>query len=129
VLAPREERLWQSILAPIYLQLFEALRRITEGEPGAAICRECGRPFLILDARRRFFCNDRERFRFSQRERRRRLSTPAQEAEIDEVLDLLDHQIDEEERSEQAIKADLVSPDPWLPEKVAETLRRRKRYR
>lgn len=74
VLVPREARIWQSILAPIYLQLFEALRRITEGEPGAAICRECGQPFLVLDARRRFFCNDRERFRFSQRERRRRMA-------------------------------------------------------
>ena len=74
VLVPREERIWQSILAPIYLQLFEALRRITEGEPGAATCRECGQPFLVLDARRRFFCNDRERFRFSQRQRRRRLA-------------------------------------------------------
>lgn len=82
VLVPREERVWQSILAPIYLQLFEVLRRITEGELGAAICRECGRPFLVLDARRRFFCNDRERFRYSQRERRRRLaSIPTDEAE------------------------------------------------
>jgi hypothetical protein len=61
------------VLAPIYLQLFEALRRITEGEPGAAICRECGRPFLVLDARRRFFCNERERTRWAQRDRRRRL--------------------------------------------------------
>jgi hypothetical protein len=73
VLVPREERAWRSVLAPIYLQLFEALRRITEGEPGAAVCRECGRPFLVLDARRRFFCNERERTRFAQRERRRRL--------------------------------------------------------
>lgn len=73
VLVPREERVWRSILAPIYLQLFEALRRISEGEPGAAVCRECGRPFLVLDARRRFFCNARERFRNAQRERRRRL--------------------------------------------------------
>ena len=75
VLVPREARIWQSILAPIYLQLFEALRRITEGEPGAATCRECGQPFLVLDARRRFFCNDRERFRYSQRQRRRRLAS------------------------------------------------------
>lgn len=74
VLIPRETRTWVSILAPIYLQLFEALRRISEGEPGAATCRECGQPFLMLDARRRFFCNDRERFRHAQRERRRRLS-------------------------------------------------------
>jgi len=73
VLLPREERTWRSILLPTYLQLFEALRRITEGEPGAAICRECDRPFLVLDARRRFFCNDRERTRHTQRERRRRL--------------------------------------------------------
>lgn len=74
VLVPREERVWQSILAPIYLQLFEALRRITEGEPGAATCRECGRPFLVLDARRRFFCNDRERYRHAQRGRRKRMA-------------------------------------------------------
>lgn len=74
VLVPREERVWQSILAPIYLQLFEALRRITEGEPGAATCRECGRPFLVLDARRRFFCNDRERYRHAQRDRRKRMA-------------------------------------------------------
>jgi len=74
VLVPRETRMWASVLAPIYLQLFEALRRISEGEPSAATCRECGQPFLMLDARRRFFCNDRERFRHAQRERRRRLS-------------------------------------------------------
>ena len=73
VLVPRDERAWRSVLAPIYLQLFEALRRVTEGEPGAAICRECGRAFVVLDARRRFFCNERERTRFAQRERRRRL--------------------------------------------------------
>lgn len=76
VLVPREERVWQSVLAPIYLQLFEALRRITEGQPGAAICRECGRPFLVLDARRRFFCNERERYRHAKREQRRRLAEP-----------------------------------------------------
>jgi hypothetical protein len=75
VLVPREQRVWRSILAPIYLQLFEALRRITEGEPGAAICRECGRPFLVLDARRRFYCNERERYRHAKREQRKRLST------------------------------------------------------
>ncbi len=61
--------------SPIYLQLFEALRRISEGEPGAATCRECGQPFLVLDARRRFFCNDRERYRFTQRQRRLRIAT------------------------------------------------------
>ncbi len=76
VFVPKEDRVWVSVLAPIYLQLFEALRRITEGEPGAAICRECGRPFVVLDARRRFFCNERERFRHSKREQRRRVSEP-----------------------------------------------------
>lgn len=74
VLVPREQRVWHSVLAPIYLQLFDALRRITEGEPGAVVCRECGRPFLVLDARRRFFCNARERFRHTKREQRRRTS-------------------------------------------------------
>ena len=77
ILMPREVWEWRSVLAPIYLQLLESLRRISEGEPGAATCRECGHPFLVLDARRRFFCNDRERFRFSQRERRKRLATTA----------------------------------------------------
>lgn len=84
ILVPREERVWQSILAPIYLQLFEALRRITEGEPGAATCRECGRPFVVLDARRRFFCNERERFRHAKREQRRR---PIGQSEPDVVLE------------------------------------------
>lgn len=73
VLEPLEVRLWRSILHPIYAQLFEALRRITEGKPGATVCRECGRPFLVLDERRRLFCNDRERYRYAQRERRKRM--------------------------------------------------------
>lgn len=73
-LVPREERTWISILAPIYLQLFEALRRISEDDPGAAICRECGQPFLMLDARRRYFCNKREGFRHAKREQRKRLA-------------------------------------------------------
>ena len=77
VLEPLEVRTWRSVLHPIYLQLFEALRLITEGEPGATVCRECGRPFLMLDARRRLFCNDRERYRYAQRKRRRRLRTEA----------------------------------------------------
>ena len=126
-LAVHERRWWGSLLAPVYLQLLEGLLRVTEGQRGAAFCRECGQPFLTLDARRSSFCTDRERYRFGQRERRRRLS--ALSPEMDEVLDLLDHQIDEEERSERAIKTDLASPDQWLPEKVAKTLRRRKRYR
>jgi len=28
----------------------------------------------VLDARRRFFCNDRERYRHAQRERRKRMA-------------------------------------------------------
>jgi hypothetical protein len=74
VLVPREWRSWGSVLAPIYLQLFEALRRVSEGEPGAAICHECGRPFVVLDARRRFFCNERERYRHAKRQQRKRAS-------------------------------------------------------
>jgi hypothetical protein len=70
-----ERRWWSSLLAPVYLQLLEGLRRVTEGQRGAAFCRECGQPFLTLDARRSSFCTDRERFRFSQRERRKRLSS------------------------------------------------------
>jgi hypothetical protein len=74
VLEGIEVRAWRSILHPIYLQLFEALRRISEGRPGATVCRECGRTILILDERRQSFCNGRERYRHAQRERRRRLS-------------------------------------------------------
>ena len=70
----RERRLWRSILAPIYLQLLEALRRVSEGKPGAVWCKECGRPFLTLDARRSTFCTDRERLRYAQRDRRERIA-------------------------------------------------------
>jgi hypothetical protein len=76
-LVVHERRWWSSLLAPVYLQLLEGLRRVTEGQRGAGLCRECGQPFLTLDARRSSFCTDRERFRFSQRERRKRLSAPA----------------------------------------------------
>lgn len=72
-LAVLERRRWRSVLAPIHLQLLEGLRRVTEGQRGAAFCRECGEPFLSLDARRSSFCNDQHRFRFSQRERRKRV--------------------------------------------------------
>ena len=84
-----ERRWWSSLLAPVYLQLLEGLRRVTEGQRGAGLCRECGQPFLTLDARRSSFCTDRERFRFSQRERRKRLgatvSAPGQteQSELD----------------------------------------------
>ena len=70
----RERRLWRSILAPIYLQLLEALRRVSEGKPGALWCKECGQPFLTLDARRSTFCTDRERLRYAQRDRRERVA-------------------------------------------------------
>ncbi len=128
VLLPREERVWQTILAPIYLQLFEALRRITEGEPGAAICRECGRPYLVLDARRRFFCNAREQFRHAKREQRRRLAAEAQAAEraIDAMMDSVERDLDEAAIAEGALRADLASPEPWLPPQTVKKLRRRR---
>lgn len=75
-LVVHERRWWSSLLAPVYLQLLEALRRVTEGQSGATLCRECGDPFLTLDARRSSFCTDRDRFRFAQRERRKRLRVP-----------------------------------------------------
>jgi hypothetical protein len=70
---PIPTRRWRSVLAPIYLQLLEGLRRVTEGQRAAGFCRECGLPFLTLDARRSSFCTDRDRFRFSQRARRKRV--------------------------------------------------------
>lgn len=73
-LVVRETRIWGSILAPIYLQLLEGLRRVSEGRPGATWCRECGEPFLTLDARRSTFCTDRERVRYAQRRRPGRAS-------------------------------------------------------
>ena len=74
-----ERRWWRSLLAPVYLQLLEGLRRISEGKAGAAFCRECGQPFLVLDARRSTYCNDRERFRYAQRQRRQRLASSTSE--------------------------------------------------
>lgn len=128
-LVVHERRWWSSLLAPVYLQLLEALRRVTEGQRGAALCRECGQPFLTLDARRSSFCTDRERYRFSQRDRRRRLSEAAHDPEIDAEFERIEQELEEEARSDRAIKADLASPEPWLPKKVAKTLRRRKPYR
>jgi hypothetical protein len=81
---PAQRRWWSSLLAPVYLQLLEGLRRVTEGQRGAGLCRERGQPFLTLDARRSSFCTDRERFRFSQRERRKRLSARASNPELTE---------------------------------------------
>jgi hypothetical protein len=87
-----ERRWWSSLLAPVYLQLLEGLRRVTEGQRGAAFCRECGQPFLTLDARRSSFCTDRERYRFSQRDRRRRLSATAHDLETNERLEPIEQE-------------------------------------
>jgi hypothetical protein len=127
VLVARETRQWLSALAPIYLQLFEALRRISEGEPGAAICRECSRPFLVLDARRRFFCNDRERFRFSQRDRRRRLSTAPHDREVDAELGSIDPGIRDGAQTDLLNTASLARTDPLQPDQVRVLVRRRGR--
>ena len=69
---PIVQRRWSSILGPIYLQIYEALRRVSEVRPAARLCRECGQPFLVLDGRRIAFCNDLERARFNQRRYRER---------------------------------------------------------
>ncbi len=68
------EGVWWSVLAPITMQLLEGLRRASEGLAGGAACRECGRAFLALDARRTGFCTDAERNRFSQRLHRQRVA-------------------------------------------------------
>jgi hypothetical protein len=65
-------RRWTSVLAPIYLQLYEALRRVSEDKPGARGCRECHEIFLVLDGRRERFCSELERARFNQRTYRAR---------------------------------------------------------
>ena len=72
--------------APVYLQLLEALLRVTEGQRGAGLCFECGQAFLTLDARRSSSSTDRERFRFSQRERRKRLGAAAPALEVEREL-------------------------------------------
>lgn len=66
-------RVWRSILAPISLQVLDSLRRVSEGEIGAATCQQCGEGFLVLDGRRRRFCNERHRHRWTERQRRQRL--------------------------------------------------------
>jgi hypothetical protein len=58
---------WRSVLAPIYLQLYEALQRISERKMGAVLCRECGRPTLVLDGRKTSFCTPTEANRHKQR--------------------------------------------------------------
>jgi hypothetical protein len=58
---------WRTILAPIYLQLYEALRRISEGKMGAVLCRGCGKPTLILDGRKTSFCKPSEGNAYKQR--------------------------------------------------------------
>lgn len=79
----RERRRWDPVLAPVFLQLFEGLCRVTEGQRGAAFCKECGLPFLTLDARRSVFCTDRERVRYGQREHRRRLAIATEAADVE----------------------------------------------
>lgn len=63
---------WRSVIAPIYLQLYEALRRVSEGRPGARTCAECGQVFLVLDGRREKFCTNAEFARNRQRRYRER---------------------------------------------------------
>jgi hypothetical protein len=63
---------WPSIIAPIYLQLYEALRRLSEGRPGARVCGECGEIFLVLDGRREKFCTNAEYGRNRERRYRER---------------------------------------------------------
>ncbi|MHB8892844.1 MAG: hypothetical protein ACYC65_12455 [Candidatus Limnocylindrales bacterium] len=63
---------WRSIIAPIYLQLYEALRRLSEGRPGARTCAECDQIFLVLDGRRERFCTNAEFARNRQRRYRER---------------------------------------------------------
>jgi hypothetical protein len=75
-IGPVIRREWSSILAPIDLQLYEALRRVSELKPAARLCRECGQSFLVLDGRRIAFCTDLERARFNQRAYRARRGRP-----------------------------------------------------
>ena len=98
------------------------------GAPGGALFGWVCEPFLGLVASRRLFCNDRGRFPFAQRDRRRRVSATAHDPEIDEEIERIEQEIDERARTERAIKADLASSEPWLPEKTAKKLRRRKRH-
>jgi hypothetical protein len=63
---------WESVLQPIYLQMFQALRRAERGVPAGARCRDCGQIFLILDGRRATYCNSKCRNRFNVRAFRER---------------------------------------------------------
>lgn len=68
---------WLSVLQPMYLQLFGAFRRAERGLAAAAICRDCGQPFLILDGRRSTYCNSKCRNRFNVRAFRARAKDEA----------------------------------------------------
>jgi hypothetical protein len=67
VLELRDSYTWGSILGPITLQIFAGLRKLSERQPAAARCQECGLIFLTLDARRRLYCNKRHQHRYTQR--------------------------------------------------------------
>ena len=66
-LRPVLEYRWRSVLAPIYLQIHEALRRVSEHRMGAVLCRECGKPTLVLDGRKTSYCTPAEANRHKQR--------------------------------------------------------------
>ena len=54
------------------MQLYEGLRRVSEGSAGARGCRACRQIFLVLDGRRERFCTTAERAAFHQRAYRAR---------------------------------------------------------
>jgi hypothetical protein len=109
----RERRTWSSLLAPVYVQLLEGLRRVTESQRGAAFCRECGQPFLVLDARRSTFCTDRERLRYGQRMHRLRVAEQAAERYGATVLDPEDA---EDLRAAARLSTEEADPEDFGPE-------------
>lgn len=81
---------WRSIIAPIYLQLYEALRRLSEGRPGARTCVECGDVFLVLDGRREKYCTSAEFARNRQRRYRERRAARASWHEARQARDAVE---------------------------------------
>jgi hypothetical protein len=49
--------------------------------------------------------------------------------DIDASIDIMIREHDEAKRTDRAIRADVASQDPWLPEHVVGKLRQRKRRR